>query len=161
MTLAAPAARPATPYPVAPGFAATARSILAAAALIASLAACGGNAATIDTSAQQRSLTDVAERRLNLQQGSRTDVAERRLNLGQSGADAAAAASPRPEAPASVSDVETKSRDAMTRRPARNPTNWRRSASTRSNVKRPVVRSSNREKSTRYQPPLRAFFGSR
>ena len=34
MTLAAPAARPATPYPVAPGFAATARSILAAAALI-------------------------------------------------------------------------------------------------------------------------------
>ncbi len=34
MTLAAPAARPATPYPIAPGFAATARSILAAAALI-------------------------------------------------------------------------------------------------------------------------------
>ncbi|WP_327754277.1 strawberry notch-like NTP hydrolase domain-containing protein [Sphingobium sp. SJ10-10] len=34
MTLAAPAARPATPYPVAPGFAATARSILAAAALL-------------------------------------------------------------------------------------------------------------------------------
>ena len=34
MTLAAPAARSAAPFPVAPGFAATARSILAAAALI-------------------------------------------------------------------------------------------------------------------------------
>ncbi len=34
MTLAAPAARPAAPFPVAPGFAATARSILTAAALI-------------------------------------------------------------------------------------------------------------------------------
>ena len=71
----------------------------AAALLIASLAACGGTAPTVDISSEQRSLTDVAERRLALQPSSRTDVAERRLSLGESSADAVrSVAAPRAQA---------------------------------------------------------------
>ncbi|GAA2027070.1 hypothetical protein GCM10009819_08030 [Agromyces tropicus] len=54
---------------------------LAAAVLIAPLAGCAGVGSRSDTSVEQRSLTDVAERRLALRETSRTDVAERRLAL--------------------------------------------------------------------------------
>ncbi|WP_438854894.1 hypothetical protein [Agromyces sp. M3QZ16-3] len=57
---------------------------LAAATLIAPLAGCAGERTGVSTSVEQRSLTDVAERRLALRESSRTDVAGRRLWMGTS-----------------------------------------------------------------------------
>ena len=54
---------------------------LVVAAAIASLAGCAGTAQPAEPAKHERSLSDVAERRLQLQESSRTDVAERRLWL--------------------------------------------------------------------------------